>query len=88
MEANVILEYFDKLNDENAMFIEFRNRGQLLVDNNDIVRVNGSLIEIKSDSIGVYISELDEIIGLKICNRVDLINKAILGEIAEQMGDS
>lgn len=88
MEANVILEYFDKLNDENAMFIEFRNKGQLLVDNTDIIRVNGSLIEIKSDSIGVYISELDEIIGLKICNRVDLINKAILGEIAEQMGDS
>lgn len=30
MEINVMMEYFDKLNDENAMFIEFKDGGQLL----------------------------------------------------------
>ena len=88
MEANVILEYFDKLSDENAMFIEFKNRGQLLVDNNDIVRVKDNLIEIKSSSMGIYITSLDEVIGLKISNRVDIMNKAILGQIIGEMGDS
>ena len=88
MEANVILEYFDKLNDENAMFIEFKNRGQLLVDNNDIVRVKDNLIEIKSSSMGIYITSLDEVIGLKISNRVDIMNKALLGQIIGEMGDS
>ena len=87
MEANVILEYFDKLTDENAMFIEFRNRGQLLIDNNDIVRVDGTLIEIKSNSL-TYITGLDEVIGLKICNRVDIINKALIGEVIGELGDS
>ena len=88
MEANVILEYFDKLSDENAMFIEFKNRGQLLVDNNDIVRVKDNLIEIKSSSMGIYITSLDEVIGLKISNRVDIMNKALLGQIIGEMGDS
>lgn len=88
MEANVVLEYFDKLNDENAMFIEFKNRNQLLVDNNDIIRVNGSIIEIKSESIGIFITSLDEITGIKISNRSDIINKIILGEIMAEQGDS
>jgi len=88
MEANVILEYFDKLTDENAMFIEFKNRGQLLVDSNDIVRVKDNLLEIKSSSMGIYITSLDEVIGLKISNRVDIMNKAILGQIIGEMGDS
>ena len=88
MEINVIMEYFDKLNDENAMFIEFKNRGQLLVDNNDIVRVKDNLIEIKSSSMGIYITSLDEVIGLKISNRVDIMNKALLGQIIGEMGDS
>ena len=60
MEINVIMEYFDKLNDENAMFIEFKDGGQLLVDNEDIIRANGDLIEIKS-GIGCYITEIREL---------------------------
>ena len=38
MDLNVVFRYFDSLNDENAMYIEFGNGGQVLVDNNDIVR--------------------------------------------------
>lgn len=87
MEANVILEYFDKLNDEQAMFIEFKNRTSLLVDNKDEINPVGDCIEIKSTN-SLHIVETDEIMGLKICNRVDLINKAPLGEIADEMGDS
>lgn len=83
----MILEYFDKLNDEQAMFIEFKNRTSLLVDNKDEIHPVEDLIEIKSTN-SLHIVETDEIMGLKICNRVDLINKAPLGEIADEMGDS
>ena len=86
MEINVILEYFDKLNDENAMFIEFKNGGQLLVDNTDIIRANGNLIEIKSTS-GIYITETKYVIGLKIANRVDIMKKAMIGELIGEMGE-
>ena len=86
MEINVIMGYFDKLNDENAMFIEFRDGGQLLVDNEDIIRANGDLIEIKS-GIGCYITEVKNVTGLKICNRVDLMKKVILAKILEEKGD-
>ena len=79
MEINIILEYFDKLNDENAMFIEFKNGGQLLVDNNDIIRANGSILEIKSTT-GIYITEVKYVVGLKIANRVDIMRKAMIGE--------
>ena len=87
MKGNVILVYFDKLNDEQAMFIEFKNRTSLLVDNKDEIHPVGDCIEIKSIN-SLHIVETDEIMGLKICNRVDLINKAPLGEIADEMGDS
>ena len=86
MEINIILEYFDKLNDENAMFIEFKNGGQLLVDNSDIIRSNGDLIEIKSTN-GLYITDAKNIIGLKIANRVDIMQKALMGEIIGQSGE-
>ena len=86
MEINVIMEYFDKLNDENAMFIEFKDGGQLLVDNNDIIRANGDLIEIKSTT-GCYITEASNVTGLKINNRVYIMKKAILGKFLEETGD-
>ena len=86
MEINIILEYFDKLNDENAMFIEFKNGGQLLVDNNDIIRANGSILEIKSTT-GIYITEVKYVVGLKIANRVDIMQKALMGEIIGQSGE-
>ena len=86
MEIEVILEYFDKLNDENAMFIEFKDGGQVLVDEDDIIRANGDVIEIKS-GIGCYITEAKNVTGLKICNRVDLMKKAILAKILEEKGD-
>ena len=86
MEINVILEYFDKLNDENAMFIEFKDGGQLLVDDTDIIRANGEIIEIKSTN-GCYITEAKYVTGLKICNRVDLMKKAILEKVLECKGD-
>ena len=86
MNINVILEYFDKLNDDNAMFIEFKNGGQLLVDNNDIIRANADLIEIKSTT-GIYITEAQFIIGLKIANRIDIMKKAMIGELITEMGE-
>ena len=86
MEINIILEYFDKLNDENAMFIEFKNGGQLLVDNNDIIRANGSILEIKSTT-GIYITEVKYVVGLKIANRVDIMRKAMIGELIEELGE-
>ena len=86
MEINIILEYFDKLNDENAMFIEFKNGGQLLVDNNDIIRANGSIIEIKSTT-GIYITEVKYVVGLKIANRVDIMRKAMIGELITEIGE-
>lgn len=86
MEINIILEYFDKLNDENAMFIEFKNGGQLLVDNNDIIRANGSILEIKSTT-GIYITEVKYVVGLKIANRVDIMKKAMIGELITEIGE-
>ena len=86
MEINILLEYFDKLNDENAMFIEFKNGGQLLVDNNDIIRANGSILEIKSTT-GIYITEVKYVVGLKIANRVDIMRKAMIGELITEIGE-
>lgn len=86
MEINVILEYFDKLTDENAMFIEFKDGGSLLVDNEDIIRANGDVIEIKS-KIGCYITEAKNVSGLKISTRTYIMQKAILQKILEDSGD-
>lgn len=38
MDLNLVLQYFDKLNDENAMYIEFRTGERLLIDCDDIIR--------------------------------------------------
>ena len=86
MEINVILEYFDKLTDENAMFIEFKDGGSLLVDKDDIIRANGDVIEIKS-KIGCYITEAKNVSGLKISTRTYIMQKAILQKILEDSGD-
>lgn len=87
MEINVVMKHFDSLNDDNAMFIEFRNGSQFLVDNNDIVRADGDLIEIKS-SIGTYVVEADNICGLKISDRIDIIGKEVLRKILDENGDA
>ena len=86
MDINVILENFGKLNDDNAMFVEFKNGGSLLVDNDDIIRANGDLIEIKATA-GTYITKVDNVIGLKIVNRVDIVKKVLLGELVSEIGD-
>ncbi len=82
----MILENFDKLNDDNAMFVEFKNGGSLLVDNTDIIHATGDLIEIKATA-GTYITKVDNVIGLKILNRVDIVKKALLGELVSEIGD-
>lgn len=86
MEINIIMEYFDKLNDENAMFIEFSNGGSLLVDNSDIIRANGDLMEIKATT-GTYITSPKNVVGLKIANRADIIKKSLLADIIEVTGE-
>lgn len=86
MEINVILEYFDKLNDENAMFIEFKDGDSVLVDNQDIIQANGNVIEIKS-KIGCYITNAENVSGLKINTRAYIMQKVVLKELIEKMGD-
>ena len=86
MDLNVVFRYFDSLNDENAMYIEFGNGGQVLVDNNDIVRGDGDLLEIKSTT-GIYITEVKYVVGLKIANRVDIMRKAMIGELITEIGE-
>ena len=85
MDINVVLEYFDKLNDEQAMILEFKYGRQILVDNRDIIQCDGDLIVIKSEA-GNYITEYKNIMGIKTCNRIDIEN-AVLSEIFEKMGD-
>ena len=86
MDLNVVLKYFDTLNDENAMYIEFKDGGKLLVDNSDIIRADGGLIEIKS-TIGSYITESSNISGLRIFNRVDIIARAVIEKMVDTEGD-
>ena len=86
MDLNVVLKYFDTLNDENAMYIEFKDGGKLLVDNSDIIRADGGLIEIKS-TIGSYITESSNISGLRILNRVDIMAKAVIEKMINAEGD-
>ena len=86
MDLNVVLQYFDKLNDENAMYIEFRDGGRLLVDCDDIIRAEGNLIEIKS-TCGVYVTESSNITGLRIINRVDYMAKVIMEKMINAEGD-
>jgi len=86
MDLNVVLKYFDTLNDENAMYIEFKDGGKLLVDNSDIIRADGGLIEIKS-TMGSYITESSNISGLRIFNRVDIMAKAVIEKMINAEGD-
>ena len=86
MDVNVVLQYFDKLDDVNAMYIEFRDGGKLLVDNSDIIRSEGDLIEIKS-TFGSYITESSNVTGLRILNRVDIMAKAIIEKMIDADGD-
>lgn len=86
MNIAVIMRYFDALNDENAMYIEFRDGGKLLVDCNDIIRAEDDLIEIKS-SFGSYITETSNVSGLRILNRVDIMAKAVIENMINAEGD-
>ena len=86
MDLNVVLQYFDTLNDENAMYIEFKDGGKLLVDNSDIIRADGGLIEIKS-TFGSYITESSNVTGLRILNRVDIMAKAVIEKMINAEGD-
>lgn len=86
MNTVVIMRYFDALNDENAMYIEFKDGGKLLVDCNDIIRAEDDLIEIKS-SFGSYITETSNVSGLRILNRVDIMAKAVLENMINAEGD-
>ena len=86
MNIVVIMRYFDALNDENAMYIEFKDGGKLLVDCNDIIRVEDDLIEIKS-SFGSYITEWSNVSGLRILNRVDIMAKAVIENMINAEGD-
>jgi hypothetical protein len=86
MNTVVIMRYFDALNDENAMYIEFRDGGKLLVDCNDIIRAEDDLIEIKS-SFGSYITETSNVSGLRILNRVDIMAKAVIENMINAEGD-
>jgi hypothetical protein len=86
MNTVVIMRYFDALNDENAMYIEFKDGGKLLVDCNDIIRAEDDLIEIKS-SFGSYITETSNVSGLRILNRVDIMAKAVIENMINAEGD-
>lgn len=86
MNIVVIMRYFDALNDENAMYIEFKDGGKLLVDCNDIIRAEDDLIEIKS-SFGSYITETSNVSGLRILNRVDIMAKAVIENMINAEGD-
>ncbi len=86
MNTVVIMRYFDALNDENAMYIEFKDGGKLLVDCNDIIRAEDDLIEIKS-SFGSYITETSNVSGLRILNRVDIMAKAVIENMINTEGD-
>ena len=80
------MRYFDALNDENAMYIEFKDGGKLLVDCNDIIRAEDDLIEIKS-SFGSYITESSNVSGLRILNRVDIMAKAVIENMINAEGE-
>ena len=86
MNVSVIMSYFDALTDKNAMYIEFRDGGKLLVDSNDIIRAEDDLIEIKS-TFGSYITESSNVVGLRILNRVDIMAKAIIENMINAEGD-
>ena len=43
MKVSVIMRYFDALNDENAMYVEFRDGGKLLIDCNDTIKAEDDL---------------------------------------------
>ena len=86
MNVSVIMSYCDALTDKNAMYIEFRDGGKLLVDCNDIIRAEDDLIEIKS-TFGSYITESSNVVGLRILNRVDIMAKAIIENMIDAEGD-
>jgi len=86
MNIVVIMRYFDALNDENAMYIEFKDGGKLLVDCNDIIRAEDDLIEIKS-SFGSYITASSNVSGLRILNRVDIMAKAVIENMINAEGE-
>ena len=86
MQTNIILEYFDNLKDDEGMYVEFVNGEKLLLDNRDIIRAAGNVIEIKSD-FGRLITENKDITGLRISKRSDIIQNAMMRNIIEEIGD-
>jgi len=86
MKVSVIMRYFDALNDENAMYVEFRDGGKLLIDCNDTIKAEDDLIEIKS-TFGSYITESSNVVGLRILNRVDIMAKAVIENMINAGGD-
>ena len=86
MNLNVFFEHFNELNEENAMYIDFKNGETLLVDNRDKIIADGNLVKIESD-FGKYITEPENIVSIKILSRRDIMAAAFFAKILEVEGE-
>ena len=72
MNVNLILTQFDELTDSEAMILLFKNLKSIIVDNDDVIRVDGEALQIKSEA-GNIVVDIDEINGFQVLEKAEVI---------------
>ena len=65
MNVNLLLNQFDELSDSEAMILIFKNLNSFIVDNDDIIRVDGGALQVKSEA-GNKVIDIEEINGFQV----------------------
>ena len=72
MNVNLILAQFDELTDSEAMILLFKNLKSIIVDNDDVIRVDDGALQVKSEA-GNVVVDVEEINGFQVLEKTDVI---------------
>lgn len=76
MNINLLLEEFDNLNESKAIIISFKSFKPYIMDNNDIIRVDGDVLQIKNTGGNIVIN-IEEINGFQVLEKSDVMERII-----------
>ena len=77
MNVNLLLNQFDELSDSEAMILIFKNLNSFIVDNDDIIRVDGGALQVKSEA-GNKVIDIEEINGFQVLEKSDILERFFL----------
>ena len=82
MNINCLITQFDELTDSEAIVISFKEFNPILLDNDDIIRVDGDIVQFKSEAGNVTVN-CEEINGFQVLEKSLVIHKFIMAMCGE-----